>query len=238
MEFDRLRHEFDIQYAALKRRWQRTDSSTQKLLIMNVSVFGLSKIPGCRQAFYRHFVAGWGNTIKERRFHTVATSVFAHTGFFHLAFNSYAAYNLVPFVKRGCDPKNKWLSVDDQVLAFIITTGMAANASGIIISKLIPKLSSISFMGMSGALYASFAVLSKTHPNSQWQIMFFPEPVSSESLFSGIVLFDVIGLSYVLIGGASSLAHHVHLSGALAGYIAGTYYFEPNMAKRNKWSLW
>eukprot|EP01060_Flectonema_neradi_P021696 TRINITY_DN2955_c1_g1_i1.p1 TRINITY_DN2955_c1_g1~~TRINITY_DN2955_c1_g1_i1.p1 ORF type:complete len:239 (+),score=4.68 TRINITY_DN2955_c1_g1_i1:103-819(+) len=238
MDIDRIRREVEIQYYSLKRRWNRTDACTQKVVVANAIILGLSKVPSLRGVMHRHFVASWRASVQEKRFYTVSTSVFSHSGFLHLALNSFVAYNTIPFLKRGCDSKNPWLSVDNQVLAFIIASGTAASCGGLLMSRLISQLRGSCFSGMSGATCASFGVMSVTHPSLQWQILFFPEPLSTEMMFSGLIAWDLLGLSYVLLGGSSVIAHHVHLPGALIGYAAGTYFFKPNIDRSNKWSIW
>eukprot|EP01061_Rhynchopus_euleeides_P014272 TRINITY_DN2474_c1_g1_i1.p1 TRINITY_DN2474_c1_g1~~TRINITY_DN2474_c1_g1_i1.p1 ORF type:complete len:248 (+),score=65.33 TRINITY_DN2474_c1_g1_i1:29-745(+) len=236
MDLSAVQRELRMQYQHAKFKWGCLSHSLQSLITINCAVFAASRVPSVRHVVYRHTTCGWENTIKQRRFHTLFTSVFAHGSAMHLLFNCYAATIFTPLLERSMFRKNKDYSVGSQATMFIIASAVMANVVGLFLATAILPLRVVPTLGLSGGLYSGMTVVAQREPDMKWHILFLPQPVSSETFLSCILGFDTLGLMYFLFaGGSTGLAHHIHLAGACIGAASQEYWLPQYRSSRGFW---
>lgn len=144
---------------------------------------------------------------------TWVTSIFAHGGFTHIAFNSIALYFFGPVVEQRLNSK--------RFAALFIVSGAIAGLAQIGTSFLLAEpLAGV--VGASGAILAIMGVLTVLNPNLKVYLYFIiPMPLwvltfgfAAFSLVSGFGVFGAGGLG-------DGVAHFAHLGGFLVGLAYG-----------------
>ena len=238
MDPDKLTRELKNQLRYAQLRFDSLHVGVKTLACANVGVFLASRTPGLRRAVARHTTLSWDSTVRSRRLHTLATSVFAHGSLFHLGLNTYGLVLLAPLLEQSMDWRRQaTVSTGTQAAAFVVASGILANICGLVLCAVIPPLRSISAVGMSGGLYSAIAVVAQANPDMEWQVLFVPKPVSSETFLTCLVGMDVAGLCFYLVGVSSGIAHHMHLAGACIG-AASVQYLLPKRRRQQRVSWW
>ncbi|KAJ2992667.1 hypothetical protein NUW58_g2087 [Xylaria curta] len=144
------------------------------------------------------------------RNYTLLTSVFAHSGFLHLAVNMYAMASFMP----GAASSPIFSGSDAHLAAFYTSAGILSSLAAHITSTWKGQGFSGS-LGASGALFALFGIFGVSFPNSQVGILFIPGQFPIDSAMACAAAFDAIGLfvRYPFI----RLGHAAHLSGLALG---------------------
>ena len=236
MDLDNVQRELRSNYQYMQVKWGCLSHSLRTLIAVNTSVFFASRVPMVRQIVARHTMCGWQNTIVARRYHTVFTSVFAHASLLHLGFNCYATSVFAPLLEQSMYRRDKNFGTGTQATMFVIAAGMTANLICLFLSSVITPLRLVPSIGMSGGVYASMTVVAQREPDMDWQVLFLPRPVSSETFLSVCLGMDTIGLICFLTGMAyTGLAHHVHLAGACIGAASQQYILPRYKSRRNFW---
>ncbi|KAF2275585.1 uncharacterized protein EI97DRAFT_399781 [Westerdykella ornata] len=153
--------------------------------------------------------------------YSLFTSIFAHSGAFHLGINMYACYMFMPpvAVSRAFegDPYH--------VLSFFLSTGVLSSyaqhfstifsdpakalRAGKVPETMIPSL------GASGALFGLLAVFAMQYPDAGLGIMFLPFSIAAKNMLPMVMAFDAYGAVRGYPG--LHLGHAAHLGGALMG---------------------
>ncbi|KAF2121342.1 hypothetical protein BDV96DRAFT_682591 [Lophiotrema nucula] len=148
--------------------------------------------------------------------YTLFTSVFVHSGIWHLGFNMWACYNfLLPTGYSHLFQGNPY-----HVTAYFLSTGvLSAYAQHLttMFSKpgTFPPPSIIRSGGASGALLSFFAVFCMQYPNTGVGIVFVPFSIAASTMLPLVMAFDAYGMirGYKTI----NFGHAAHLSGMLIG---------------------
>ncbi len=137
---------------------------------------------------------------------TWITSIFAHGGLAHIAFNSIALYFFGPLIERRIGSR-------DFTLLFLGAGVLAGLAQELFV--LLAGGSSPGVVGASGAILAVLGVLTVLNPNLR-VLLFFIVPMPLWVLTAGFAAFSV----FVILGsgvGVGDIAHLAHLVGLLIG---------------------
>ncbi|KAJ6607498.1 hypothetical protein B0H10DRAFT_2071503 [Mycena sp. CBHHK59/15] len=175
---------------------------------------------------------------------TLLTSVFSHSSFFHLLFNSMAlssgfgaatAHYLSRQQKEGSSGRLE-STVAYHFLAFFVAAGLLSslashnlrvtvyNAMVRRLAKAVQPAMDFSIrpsLGASGAIYATVTLCALAFPETKVQPLFIPLAIPIQYGVGGMVALDLIGL----IRGWSTFDHFAHLGGAMFGlwyYMYGT----------------
>ncbi|KAF2024562.1 hypothetical protein EK21DRAFT_78411 [Setomelanomma holmii] len=153
--------------------------------------------------------------------YTLFTSMFVHSGPFHLFVNMYFTYNfMIPVGYSRALEGNPY-----QVGAFFLATGVLSGYAQHLATLITPNKRAIPEVlircgGASGALLGMLGVFCMQYPNAGLGIMFVPVHFDAQYVLPAIMLFDFIGMvrgySFVNFG------HAAHLSGALVGVAYST----------------
>jgi len=195
----------------------------------NVSVCGAWQLPAAHAFLFRIFAFSYHGVFHKGRWHTLLTSIFSHSGGFHLAFNCIAFASVAPILVHVVGQRD--------FLAFYMGTGVLSSLSGIISqvalsrAEVRPNLKVRPSLGASGSVCGLFALTALLFPETRFQIIFLPFfHFSAETMLYGLVCFDLAGLVYGFVKGSSPLGHGAHLGGVLCGYL----YFEHWLKHRNQ----
>lgn len=211
----------------------------------------LSRLPGmgrflrwdAENFMYHHFSISTLGHVRQAP-HTLVTSFFSHSSPFHLAFNMFALSSLSPALVS--------LLGAGHFLAFYMTAGVVANlgavAHGLVRSlvhvwrgvrrhghhseatlarKMQAEMQSLPLLfglGASGAVFALFAANARLFPDQEWMLIFLPGiPIRSETMLTGLVCFDTLGLVVTALGTSTGLGHAAHLTGVMCGLLYMQY---------------
>jgi membrane associated rhomboid family serine protease len=148
---------------------------------------------------------------------TYVTSIFAHGGIAHIAFNSIALYFFGPIVEKKLGSKRFTL--------LFLGSGLFASVLSMGIPLAIGETSA--GLGASGAILAVLGVLTILNPDLR-VLLFFAIPMPLWILTIGYGLFSVFALAAGGVG-AGGIGHIAHLSGLVIGLAYGQYLKEQGM---------
>lgn len=141
-----------------------------------------------------------------RRPWTLVTSVYAHSGLFHLATNAIAVAILGLFVERT--------TTRFRFHAYFVTTGALAGLVQVVVANLLGP--PIAVLGASGAAFALFGYLVAANLVSDIVIGFF-EP--GRGVLT--VLFLALAIAVTLATAAPGVALLAHFAGLFIGLVSG-----------------
>jgi membrane associated rhomboid family serine protease len=141
---------------------------------------------------------------------TWITSIFAHGGFGHIAFNSIALYFFGPVVERRIG--------SNRYTALFLVGGVLAALGQVAVSFLLGE-AAFGLVGASGAIMAIMGVLTVLNPHLRVYLYFFI-PMPLWLLTFGYALISVF---FGLNGGGGNVAHIAHLAGLVAGLAYGQH---------------
>jgi rhomboid-like protein len=149
--------------------------------------------------------------------YTQFTSMFVHSGPFHLFVNMYATYNfMIPVGYSRAFEGNPY-----QVLSFFLATGVLSGFAQHWATLITPAKRAIpeAFIkcgGASGALLGILGVFCMEYPHAGLGIMFVPVHFDAQYVLPAVMLFDFIGMvrgySFVNFGHAASCINHNFIS--------------------------
>jgi hypothetical protein len=146
---------------------------------------------------------------------TWVTSMFAHGGFTHIAFNSIALYFFGPVVERYLDTK--------RFTALFFGAGILAGLAQVMATLLTTGPFGPGVVGASGAILGVMGVLTVLNPNLK-VYLYFVIPMPLWVLTFGFAAFSLVA-GFGDFGGAGALggnvAHFAHLVGLLVGLAYG-----------------
>lgn len=141
---------------------------------------------------------------------TWVTSVFAHGGPVHIAFNSIGLYFFGPPVERRLGSK--------RYAALFLVAGAAAGLAQIGVGLALSETVS-GVLGASGALMAIMGVLTVLNPGLR-VYLYFVIPMPLWVLTIGFAVVSVLW-GFGQIGGGGGVAHWAHLAGLVIGLVYG-----------------
>lgn len=151
---------------------------------------------------YILFGAQYGPLVARGEWFRLATAMFMHGGFLHLAFNMYALYILGSYVES--------IYGTDRFLSYYFLTGLAGNlATHVFYYNSLSVGASGAIFGLVGALFG--AGFRRDTP-------FYLRPITGTALLPMIVLNIILGF----IPG-TNINNAAHIGGLLAGVILGFF---------------
>jgi rhomboid-like protein len=141
--------------------------------------------------------------------YTLFTSMFVHSGGFHLAVNMYGTYNfMLPVGYSKVFEGNPY-----HILSFFLATGVLSGFAQHWATLISPQKRAVPEIfircgGASGALLGVLGLFCMEYPNAGLGIMFIPVHLDAQYFLPAIMLFDFIGMvrgySFVNFGHAVS----------------------------------
>lgn len=199
---------------AYSNRFRPSQSSTPvvlNLIIINVIVYvaqsvldksGYDVTGGNNLGWLTSRIGLWSIDTGLFKPYQLVTHMFAHGGFFHIAFNMYALWLFGSSLERLWGPK--------RFLIFYLVCGLAA---GITEMFLVP----IGFaIGASGAVMGLLGAFAYTFPNVEFFILPIPFPIKAKYL---AIIYAAIDLFGQFSGFGGNIAHFAHLGGLAMGLI-------------------
>lgn len=163
------------------------------------------------------------NTVHPFYVWTWVTSIFSHSGFSHILFNSIALYFFGPYVERRIGSK--------AFLAFFLAAGVLAGVSQLVVAMALGE--TMFALGASGAIMGIMGIITVLNPDMRVLLYFFI-PVPIWLLTAGYALISVAGIfgyGGVLTGGVANAAH---LAGLVVGLVYGRYLKEQGTRVRDE----
>lgn len=199
---------------AYSNRFRPSQSSTPvvlNLIIINVIVYvaqsvldksGYDVTGGNNLGWLTSRIGLWSIDTGLFKPYQLVTHMFAHGGFFHIAFNMYALWLFGSSLEKLWGPK--------RFLIFYLVCGLAA---GITEMFLVP----IGFaIGASGAVMGLLGAFAYTFPNVEFFILPIPFPIKAKYL---AIIYAAIDLFGQFSGFGGNIAHFAHLGGLAMGLI-------------------
>ncbi|KAJ7623239.1 hypothetical protein FB45DRAFT_925016 [Roridomyces roridus] len=207
---------------------------------LNGAVFLAWRVPGLGRFMHNNFV----HHPLSGRSTTLLTSVFSHSTFFHLLFNSMAltsfGYSAGKFLeRRQADGSSARLesNVAYHFFAFFVAAGLCASLASHVVRVgtqrlLFPTLSKAAqdaarirggSLGASGAIYATVTLTAMANPDTYVTPIFLNWPIPIQYGVGGMMMLDLVGL----LRGWRMFDHVAHLGGAVFGIMY--YYVGPRI---------
>lgn len=142
---------------------------------------------------------------------TWVTSIFAHGGVYHIAFNSIGLYFFGPPVERRLGSR--------RYAALFLVAGAVAGLAQIAVGILLGGAPA-GVLGASGALMAIMGVLTVLNPGLR-VYLYFVIPMPLWLLTIGFAAFSVLW-GFGQINGGGGVAHWAHLAGLVIGLLYGS----------------
>ncbi|ERG99538.1 MAG: rhomboid family protein [Haloquadratum sp. J07HQX50] len=148
---------------------------------------------------------------------TWVTSIFAHGGFTHIAFNSIALYFFGPVVERYLDSR--------RFTALFIGGGIIAGLAQVMSTLLTTGPTGAGVLGASGAIMAVMGVLTVLNPNLTVRLYaIIPMPLWVLTFgFAGFSIVAGFGVSAGSGLAGGNVAHLAHLAGLVIGLAYGAH---------------
>jgi len=153
---------------------------------------------------------------------TFITSVFAHSGFFHLVVNMFSLFFVGSLVEKLLGKK--------RYFWFYLISGVFAGVFFTLIAYLFNAGIDAYAVGASGALFALVGLLIILTPNLKVYVMFIPIPIKMKYAAPGLLII----LWLVSIAGNIPLGNFAHLGGLIAGLVYG-FYLKKRYPKKTKY---
>lgn len=212
---DERQRELNDEISRLKKRikqlWYQLTPGERvwaPILLANVIVFGLWRIPSLRAVMLRHFAsnpASQGVSVYSSMFF----STFSHYSMFHLFANMYVLHSFSSAVNS---------LGTEQFLALYLSAGVFSSFTSYAYKALTysPGYS----LGASGAIMAILAYTCAQYPDSKLSIMFIPQwQFSAGSAIQVLMCVDLAGMIFRW----KLFDHAAHLGGAALGLFWAYY---------------
>lgn len=214
-----------------KNAWNKPNNGLVRIIILNVSVFGILKILwlltrfGVTPSFYTEVekLVMISPVLSEFIFRpwTLVTYFFTHFDFLHILFNMLVMYWFGVIFEEFLGSR--------KLVALYILGGLAGGFFYLILYNTIPYLMENPGIGMVGASAGVYAIVlgaATIAPEYRMHLLFFGA-VRIKYIAAVYVFLSVIGLGASNIGG-----NIAHLGGILVGY-----FFVKQLGKGDDWSL-
>lgn len=143
----------------------------------------------------------------------IATYMFMHGDFMHLAFNMLSLYFFGPMVEQVWGPR--------RFLLYYLTCGVGAYVLHMAVqyweltqAGIDPTTWQGSMLGASGSIFGLYAAFGYLFPNQVIQLLFPPIPLKAKYF---VLIFAGLELYYGVSGSSTGIAHFAHLGGAVFG---------------------
>jgi len=199
-------------YSIPEKRKRFNLSFTIQLIILNVLVFVVLSPLISKGIISLNFVAiNPSNIFAGKYLWTFVSSMFMHSGFFHLFVNMLSLFFVGSLVEKLIGRKRYFL--------FYLSAGLFASlffvVSGLFLSS---DLNSFA-VGASGAIFGLVGLLVLLTPNLPVYVMFIPIPIKMKYAAPGILVL----LWLISFLGNVPLGNFAHLGGLVLGVLYGVY---------------
>jgi membrane associated rhomboid family serine protease len=182
----------------------------KRLLIVTGAIFIVTYIP--LQLFHWSWPFVWFSLQPYEVVHhlflwQLATYLFLHGGFFHIAFNLFALWMF------GSDLERLWSS--PRFLYYFFLTGIGAGVCDVLLHTILASGVPSATIGNSGAVYGillAYGMLFPDRPIFLWLLI----PIKAKWFVLGIGIIEFLSS---LSGPGSHVSHIAHLGGMLFGFL-------------------
>jgi membrane associated rhomboid family serine protease len=182
------------------------------LILANILAFiAFSALIYLNPAFLEYIALKPSNILQGKYLWTFLTSIFMHSGFFHIFVNMLSLFFVGSLVERIIGPK--------RYLLFYVASGLFAGAVFVLSSLIIPSDLNTFAVGASGAIFALVGALMVLTPNLPVYIMFIPLPVKMK--YAAPLM--LIALWLISLGLSVPIGNVAHLGGLVFGLLFGFY---------------
>jgi len=182
------------------------------LVIVNVLAFvAFSVLIYLNQSFIEYIALRPSNILQGKYLWTFLTSMFMHSGFFHIFVNMLSLFFVGGLVEKILGPK--------RYLLFYIASGLFAGIIFVLSSFIIPSELNTFAVGASGAIFALVGMLMVVTPNLPVYIMFIPIPIKMK--YAAPIMLFVLWL--ISLGLSVPIGNIAHLGGLVFGLFFGVY---------------
>ena len=142
----------------------------------------------------------------------LVTYTFAHSPYsvFHLIFNAWMFALFAPEIERLFPAKHFWI--------FLLKAALWGTGFSLLLYGLFPSSFSNPIIGGSGLVAAVFAASAAMYPQRVISLIFIQ--VRLLHFFVVLTALDLLFFFGAILGAKDGIAHHVHLAGALCGWMA------------------
>lgn len=151
------------------------------------------------------------NIVAGKYIWTFITSMFMHSGFFHLLINMLSLFFVGSLVEKIIGRK--------RYFWFYILSGIFAGLFFVLMSLIFTADFGTYAVGASGALFGLIGLLMFLTPNLPVYVMFIPIPIKMKYAAPGMLIL----LWLISITGDVSIGNTAHLGGLVAGLIYGLF---------------
>ncbi len=199
-------------YRIQKRRGLFDFNITLLLVIINVVCFILFTILILYNANFLDYIAlKPANIVNNLYLWTFITSMFMHSGFFHIFANMLSLLFIGNFVERILGKK--------RYFSFYLLAGLFAGIFFVLASLVFPVDFNTYAVGASGAIFGLIGLLMVLTPNLPVYVMFIPIPIKMK--YAAPAMLVVLWL--ISLVGDVPIGNTAHLGGFLIGLVYGFY---------------
>jgi membrane associated rhomboid family serine protease len=188
------------------------------LIIINVACFIVFTVLISTNSNFLDYIAlKPSNIISKGYLWTLLTSMFMHTGFFHIFANMISLLFVGSIIERILGKK--------RYILFYLFAGLFAGIFFVLSSLVLKSDFNAYAVGASGAIFALIGLLMVLTPNLPVYIMFIPIPIKIKYAAPGIlILLWLISIAPIIVGGERiGIGNVAHLGGFIIGLIYGLY---------------
>ncbi len=193
-------------------------------LIVNITVFLMSQMDRFEDLMRRHCMLSYTN-IRNGRLHTLLTHSFTHFSLGHIAMNMIAIASFSAILTRIWSPE-KYAGV---YLGTAVASGTLSVLGSVGLFNLTALMRNprplllLPSVGASGVATALVAYVCLRFPHSQIGLILLPFSADAGNILPFAILFELLGLAWVLSGRHSPISHMGHLSGYICGSLLYAY---------------
>lgn len=203
-----------VGYRILQRKRNFLDflSANTSLILVNVTAFIIFFILiSTNPKFLEYIALKPSNIFHGKYLWTFLTSMFMHTGFFHIFVNMLSLFFVGSLVERILGPK--------RYVLFYLAAGLFAGLIFVLSSFIFPSDFNTFAVGSSGAIFGLVGLLIILTPNLPVYIMFIPIPVKMKYAGPGLL----VALWLISVGGNIPIGNTAHFGGLIFGLLFGFY---------------
>lgn len=201
-----------VQYQISRRKSFFNFNATLLIIIINVVCFLAFNVLFYFNPDFVNYIALMPANILQGKFlWTFLTSMFMHSGFFHLFANMLSLMFLGNFTERILGRK--------RFIFVYLTSGLFAGIFFVLSSMVLTSDFNTYAVGASGALFGLVGILMLLTPNLPVYVMFIPIPVKMKYAAPGMLIL----LWLISVAGDVPIGNTAHFGGFVMGLIYGIY---------------
>lgn len=199
-------------YQISRRKKRFNFNATFLIILLNLICFAVFYLLiFVNSDFIKYIAIMPSNIFQGKYLWTFLTSMFMHSGFFHLFANMFSLMFLGNFTERLLGKK--------RFVLIYLASGIFAGILFVLSSLILPSDFNTYAVGASGALFGLVGILMLLTPNLPVYIMFIPIPIKMKYAAPGILIL----LWLISIAGNVPIGNMAHFGGFILGIIYGLY---------------